>query len=162
MSEYMPQIDAPGIIMHNPKELSDSLTMDLTDDQINDLFRVVLPIREKWQQKFIAKFTNDASFNVDKAMEMVDQFEDELKYESAIKLNLLVTVDVSPVLEGKEMIIDVVGALPGHDINKYGMDYEKKEYQVKKAVSRREDWLGQKGIADAAKAKIRDRKASKK
>lgn len=155
---YMKPVDNPGVIMNSEKQFADSLTMDLTDEEIDSLLRTILPIRQKWQVRFINRFSNDPKFDVDKAMKMVDDFEDELKYEAATKHKVLLTVDVSPLLEGKSMCIDVVGALPGHTINTHGMDHERKEFEVKRAVSREEDWLGQKGNANAAKTKLRAKK----
>lgn len=131
-------VDSPNMpvstgIVRTAKAFSDGLTMDLTDDEIQRALKITLPIKNKWQNIFRSKLRH-ANFTLEQAMKMVDQFEDELIYELATKLDLIATVDVSPVFEGQPPIIEFVGCLASHSSAKYGMDHEKKEWEVKKAA----------------------------
>lgn len=136
-----PTLPAPTGIVTSPKQFSDGLTMDLTDDEITRALRITLPIRKKWSSKFRSQF-RDTNFSVEDAMDMLDKFESELKYELATKLDLLVSVDVEPVLYGEPAIIVFEGALPSHTSAKYGMDHERKEYEVKRSKDQGDDFLG--------------------
>src|SRR5438270_7743593 len=112
-------------IVRSPKEFSDGLTLDLTDEEIARALAITLPIRKKWSTKFRSQFRHDG-FTVEKALTMIDQFEDELVYELATKMELIATVDASPIFEGQPPIIDFVGCLPSHVSAKHGLDHEKK------------------------------------
>jgi len=131
-------------VVTSTKEFSDAVTLDLTDDQIRRAFEIMLPIRLKWMEKFQRKATSPL-FGIEEAMELVEKFEDELKYELATRMDLYVTVDVTPLFEGNPILIDFHGALDTHEIHKYGFDHEKKGWEVKKATAKEEDFLGQKG-----------------
>lgn len=128
-------------IVSTPKEFSDALTLDLTDDEITQAMQITLRIRQKWQDRFRSAF-RDLNFTVNQAMKMVDQFEDELKDELANKLNILVHVDAAPVFEGEPMVIEFMGGLPSHSSAKYGLDHEKKTWEVQKAKEKGQDFLG--------------------
>lgn len=146
-------------IVKTKKEFSDSLTQDLTDEEIQRAMQLMLPIKQKWQRKFISRYTHETNFNPDQAMKLVDEFEKELVATMAEKANLIVSVDVVPLLEGKPLVIEYVGVLPGHSASK-GFDHERKAFEVKKAVQREEDWYGQKGPQDGT-AKQRDKRNSR-
>lgn len=160
MSDFAPtspELPANTGIVSTEKQFSDSLTQDLSDEDIKRALAIILPIKKKWQNKFIAKYTHDAKFNVDRAMDELSEFSDEITYTLATDLNILATVDVTPLLQGEGPIIEYIGVLPGHDLSKHGFDHERKEYEVKKAKDRGEDYLGQHGTTDAAKAKKRSK-----
>lgn len=132
----------PGIVV-STKAFSDGLTMDLTDDEIQRALQITLRVKRKWEGIFRSKL-RDHSFTVEQAMKLVDQCEDELSYELATKLDILASIDASPVFEGQPLIIEFVGALSSHSSAKYGMDHEKKEWEVKRATFETgEDFLGQ-------------------
>ena len=140
-----PTLDTESGIVTSVKDFSGKLTLDLTDDEIKRAMVIVTRVKRKWQERFRSKFSDpNLSFSLDEAMDLVTQFEDEIKTELAEKVNVLATVDPIPVLEGKPLVIEWIGKLPGDDIYKYGMDHERKETQVKKATQRGEDFLGQK------------------
>jgi benzoyl-CoA reductase/2-hydroxyglutaryl-CoA dehydratase subunit BcrC/BadD/HgdB len=146
--EMEPIVTSPDLpvdegVVHSVKEFSGAMTLEMTDDAISHALRVMMPIREKWINFFRRKFNDPTSFTLDDAMEAVEKFEDELKYELADKCNVLATVDTVPLLEGQPMRIEWLGQMPGSDIYRYGMDHEKKEWEVKRATERGEDYLGQ-------------------
>jgi hypothetical protein len=149
--DYELPVDSPNLevdkgIVRTPKAFSDGLTLDLTDDEISRALAITLPIKNKWSRIFRSKM-NDPSFKtLEQAMKLCDQFEDEIKTTLAEKMGLLVTVDVSPTFEGQPLIIDFMGALPGHYSEQYGTDHEKKSWEVKRANDKGEDFLGASNI----------------
>jgi len=151
-----PELPAESGIVKTRKEFSDALTVDLTDDEIQRALQITIPIKNKWQNRFRLKYA-EPNFNVDEAMKLIDQFEDEIKYELATKLDLLVRVDSTPVLEGQPMIIEFMGALPSHSTAKYGLDHDKKTSEVRTATDRKEGYLGEKEPVNKTKAKKRNK-----
>jgi hypothetical protein len=131
-------------IVRSPVEFSNALTLDLTDSEIQQALKTILPITKKWQTIFINKFARDPHFDVDRAMDLVDQMEREVKETMMEKCQLLVSVDVTPLLEGQPIVISFEGALASHSVSKYGFDHEAKSYEVRKAKDRGEAFLGQK------------------
>jgi hypothetical protein len=150
-------------LISTKKEYSDLLTQDMTDDEISKSFNIMLPIIKKWQERFVRRANSYSS--VEAAMEDLEKFEDELKYELATRLKIYVTVDCLPVLEGKPPVIVVQGPLEDHLIHKYGFDHSKKEFEVQRAYNRGEDYLGatdpragetQKRAAETKRSKNKD------
>jgi hypothetical protein len=139
-----PDLPTDEGIVHSVKEFSGAMTLEMTDDAIASSLRVMMPIREKWITYFRQKFNDPGTFSLDDALEAITKFEDELKYELADKCNVLATVDTVPLLEGQPMRIEWIGQMPGSDIYKYGMDHEKKEWEVKRATANDENYLGEK------------------
>ena len=130
-------------LMNSARDFSGTLTLDLTDDQIQAGWRVIQRIRKKHMDKFRRKFNDSSTFTLDEAMNAVEEFEDELKTTLAEQVGLLASVNTVPLLEGLPLEIEYLGVIEGHDLGKYGMDHEKKEYEVKKATERGEAFLGE-------------------
>jgi hypothetical protein len=139
-----PDLSVDDGVINSVKEFSGAMTLEMTDESIQQCMRVIMPIRKKWMDVFRRKYNDPSTFSVDDALAMIEKFEDELKYELADKCNVLATVDTVPLLDGKPMRIEWIGQMPGSDIYKYGMDHEKKEWEVKRATAAGEDYLGQK------------------
>ena len=144
-----PTLPVDSGIVRSPKAFSDGLTLDLTDDEIKRALQIVMPIKNKWHAIFVSKFRDkpltakEAHTQAEAAMKLVDQFEDELVTTLAERMNLIVSVDVLPVLEsGQPPIIDFIGALPGHYSASYGFDHERKRHEVLLAEKRGESFLG--------------------
>lgn len=132
-------------IITSPKDFSGKMTLDLTDDEIKRGFELVVRIKTKWESIFRQKFGTTGGFSLEEVLESLSEFEDEVKTTLAEQLNVLATVDTVPILEGQPPVIEWIGKLPDDDIYKYGLDHEKKSYEVNKAKDRGEDYLGQKG-----------------
>jgi hypothetical protein len=148
-----PELPTDSGVVMSRKAFSDGLTLDLTDSEIQQALSITLPIKNKWSAVFRSKL-NSGQFTVDQAMKLVDQFEDELVSTLAERMDLIATVDASPVFEGEPLIIDFVGALPSHYTARYGMDHERKRYEVLKAKDRGEAFLGEKeSVNNVAKAR---------
>jgi hypothetical protein len=128
-------------LVKTKKEYADLLTQDMTDDEITKSFNIIIPIIQKWQERFVRRANSYPS--VEAAMEDLEKFEDELKYECATRLKIYVTVDCLPVLEGEPPVIVVQGPLEDHIIHKYGFDHEKKGYEVTHATRQGEAFQGE-------------------
>lgn len=141
-----PAVPESGGFVRSVKEFSDSLTLDLTDDEIAQAFKILMSVITRWQNIFRAKIdpsTLTSYKDVEDIMKDVDQFESEVKERLAESLSILASVDVMPVIEGTGYpTIVLEGALPSHYSASYGTDHEKKSYQVRKAKERNEVFLG--------------------
>lgn len=142
-----PTLDADSGIITSARDFSGKLTLDLTDEEIKRAFEIIVPIKKRWESIFRVKFSDpNLSFTMDQALDMVEQFEDEIKTRLAEDVNILATVDTTPLLEGQPLIIEWIGRIPGDNVFKYGLDHEKKEWEVKKATARGEAFLGQNDV----------------
>lgn len=139
-----PDLPTDEGIVKSAKGFSGALTLDLTDDEIAIAYREIVRIKRRWEEVFRRKFNDPTSFKLDDALKLVEQFEDEIKTTLAEKLEVLCTVNTVPILEGHPLEIEWIGKLPGSSLDRYGMDHEKKEFQVKRANARGEDFYGQK------------------
>lgn len=137
-----PELKTPSDVVKTEKAFSGAMTLDLTDKQIAQCMRIVQRVHGKHRKIFVQKFGRPG-FTIDDALKAVSEFEDEIKTELAEKVNVLVTVDSVPLLEGQPMQIEWLGVLPGGSLHQYGQDHEQKEWEVKKANERGEDYLGQ-------------------
>jgi hypothetical protein len=145
MSATSPQLPVDDGIVSSAKEFSDVLTQELTDDEIKRAFEMTVRISNKWHRKFLSRFGPHSIFTPEEALEALDEFEEELKYELATTLHVFATVDATPVFEGEPPIVEFAGALPSHSVAKHGFDHEKKTWEVQHATERDEDYYGQKG-----------------
>lgn len=145
MSVTSPQLPVDDGIVGSAKEFSDVLTQELTDDEIKAAFELTVRISHKWHEKFVSRFGPHSLFTPEEALEALDEFEEELKYELATRLHVFATVDPTPIFEGQPPIVEFAGALPSHAIAKHGFDHEKKTWEVQHATERGEDFYGQKG-----------------
>lgn len=160
MSEFAttsPTLPTQDTVVRTQKQFSDALTQELTDEEIKQAMALILPLKEKWRNRFIGKLAHDPTLNLEKALEMLAEMSDEITYRLATELNVLATVDTTPLLEGKGPVIEWIGVLPGHSLNKDGFDHEKKAWEARKARDRGEDWLGQKEEVNTGKAKQRNK-----
>jgi hypothetical protein len=139
-----PTLPTDDGIVTSAKQFSDALTQELTDEEIKQAFELTIRITEKWHEKFVRRFSGGI-FTPEEALEALDEFEEELKYELATRLHVYATVDPSPVFEGEGPIVEFMGALPSHSIAKEGFDHDKKTWEVQHATERGENYYGQKG-----------------
>lgn len=140
-----PQLPVNQGLINDAKSFSGAFTLDLTDDKIAEAWRIVQYVRHKYQERFMNKFNDPRNFTMEDIEKYVDEFEDEVKTRLAEGPGVLATVSILPIFEGRPLEIEFLGVIPGGDLDKYGMDHEKKEWEVKKADAQGEDFLGQKG-----------------
>lgn len=140
-----PAVPESGGFVHSLKEFSDTLTLDLTDEEIAQTFKVLLEVITKWQNIFRSKMISSYK-DAEDIIKDTDRFESEIK-ERLESLSILASVDVMPVIEGTGYpTIVLEGALPSHYSAKYGADHEKKTYEVRKAKEKGEVFLGASNI----------------
>src|SRR5208282_2563749 len=144
MTDTSPTLPTDDGIITSAKQFSDALTQELNDDEIKRAFEMIVRISEKYHEKFARRFGPSSLFTPEEALEALDEFEEELKYELATKLHVYATVDATPVFEGEPPIVELAGALPSHPIAKYGLDHAKKTWEVQHATEKGEDYYGQK------------------
>lgn len=124
------QLDVNDGIVTTARDFSQGLTLELTDDEIQKAFAVIVSINNKYKTR---------PNNVD----TLEELRDEVTTRMA-NIGVLVSVDPTPCFYGEAPIIDIIGKVDGDAIHTYGMDHEKKEWEVKRATERGEDFLGQK------------------
>lgn len=145
-----PTLNTDTGVVRSEREFSGAMTLELTDDEIKRALAIILPVKEKYHQRFVsfaAGVTPDSKVaqTLEQAMEIVEEFEDEIKTR-LMDMEILATVDVTGLFQDppEPIAIEWLGKLPTADLYKYGMDHEKKEWEVKRATNRREDYYGQK------------------
>lgn len=113
------------------KQFSDALTVDLTDEEIGNAYRLITRVNNKHTALWRQKYPFD---NADKQHEFLAEFEDEIKTKLAEECNILATVDTTPLIAGQPLILEILGKIPGDAIYAHGFDHEKKEWEVKRTA----------------------------
>lgn len=120
---------------------------DLQDSEVTQVGRIVFQLTQKYAKR-------QATVNNLEAM------RDEALTRLA-NIGILATVDVAPVLNGEPPTVEILGRIHGTEQQVHGFDHSRKEWEVKRAIARGEEWLGQKETADSAKAKNRAKRGSR-
>lgn len=120
---------------------------DLQDSEVVRVGQIIFKLTQKYATKRAT-------------VENLEALRDESLTRLA-SIGILATVDVAPILNGESPVVEILGRISGTEQNTHGFDHARKEWEVKKSVSRGEEWLGQKENIDSAKAKIRDRNRSR-
>jgi hypothetical protein len=139
-----PTLPTTDGIVKSAKEYSDVLTLDMTDAEIKKSFEIIVQVRQKYHDKWVRMFLGNPTIDVEKVADELEMFRDELVTRLAEGVQVLATVDASPVLNGQPPIVDIIGHLPGSSMDQYGFDHERKQWEVQRATERGEDYLGQK------------------
>jgi hypothetical protein len=103
---------------------------DLTDTEVTQIFKVVEQVRLRYAGK---KNTPDN----------LEHLRDEV-LTRLMEIGILATLDPTPCYYGEPPTLEIIGKITGDSIHKHGFDHEKKMYEVRKAVERNEEWLGEK------------------
>jgi hypothetical protein len=153
-----PYVTSPNLptdrdVVSTAKEFSGAMTLDLSDDEIKRAMEITKEVHSKHREIWIRKLPFD---HIEQIADYLEEFEKELAYRMMTELEVLVRVDGEPCFYGSGPIIDWMGKLDTSSLAKYGQDHEKKEFEVKRAVNRGEDFYGQRGPVDG-EAKRRDR-----
>lgn len=117
------------------KAFSDTLTLDLTDADIKKAFEICMRSLRKWRPIFNAKFDPHSATSInsrDEAAALIMQWDSEIQDQLA-EMDLDGEVDIEPLRKGKPPTIVINGALESHISAKYGMDHERKEFEVKRS-----------------------------
>lgn len=129
-------------VVRSAKDFSGALTLDMTDAEIKKAFEIIASLKEKYQGRWRTMYFD----SMEKVANELETFGDEVKTRLAEGVNVLATVDGSPVLAGEPPVIEIIGRIAGDSFEKHGMDHEKKQWEVQRASERDEDYYGQKGI----------------
>lgn len=108
---------------------------DLLDTEASEVFNIVVAAQMKYQYR-----PNTAK--------NLDALRDELLTKLAA-IGILATVDPTPCFYGEPPVLEILGTIGGVKPT----DHEQKGYEVRKAVVRNEDYLGQKEPANARRKK---------
>ena len=117
------------------KELAHSAG-ELTDTEISQMFKVVEQVRLRYAGKH----------NTPRNLEAL---RDEV-LTKLMEIGIIATLDPTPCLYGEPPTLEIVGKI-SREYEQHGLDHEKKGWEVRKAVERKEDWLGQKERIDKPK-----------
>jgi hypothetical protein len=127
--------------IQNRKQLVE-FASELQDTEAKFVANVMVKMSQKWSSRACT-------------VKNLEQMRDEI-LELLAKGGILATVDVAPVLNGEPPVVEIVGHMSGTERAEYGMDHERKQWEVQKAHARGEFFLGEKEHADSTPAKKRD------
>lgn len=111
---------------------------DLTDAEITNVFTVIETVRSRYAGRH-------------NSPENLDELRDEV-LTKLMDIGVLATLDPTPCFYGDPPIVEIIGKMDKTFLTE-GLDHEVKQYEVRKAVSRGEDWLGQKESVNKQKDK---------
>lgn len=140
-------------LVWTPKQYSDTATLDLTDEEIQKSWVIIQETVAKHQPRWVEMIMRDVTLTTERLAGELDKFRDEIVSRLGEEVGLAANVDGMPCLEGKPPIVEIVGHLAGTEMDKYGLDHERKGWEVTRATQRDEDFYGQKGITKKKKAK---------
>lgn len=131
-----PQIPDP--VIHSEKQLV-HFADELTDSESTAAFQLIMQLQMKYAFKP----------NTQKNLE-------ELRDEALTKLmemNIVAEMDITPCFYGEPPIIEFKGKIAGDPIHSQGFDHEKKKWEIDKARTKGEDYLGEKESPASRKGK---------
>src|SRR3954470_21621841 len=120
------------------KDLAHAAT-DLTDREITNVIQTVERVRLKYAGRA-------------NTPENLEHLRDEA-LTRLMEIGVLATLDPAPCFYGQPPVLEIIGKVSGDPIEKVGFDHEQKGWEVNKANTRGEDWLGQKEKPDKLKKK---------
>lgn len=103
---------------------------ELTDSEAVEATKIIFEVQQKYSYRKNSR-------------ENLEALRDEALTRLA-EINILAELDPSPVFYGEPPILEIKGKISTDAIHKYGMDHERKGYEIKKAHARGEDFLGEK------------------
>lgn len=120
-------------VAKSARDFSGMLTMDLTDDEIAQAYKIIIETRNRHSHKIASP-------------ENLSALGDEIVYRLADEAGILSKFDPVPIADGGYPEIELIGKIGTDDIHKYGFDHEKKEWEVKRATDRDENFLGEEKV----------------
>src|SRR4051794_9914225 len=124
--------------MNPGKDFAHTAT-DLTDRELTELFKTVEQVRQKYS-------------GLPNTADNLEKLRDET-LTRLMEAGILATLDPSPCFHGQPPVIEIVGKIDADQIHTHGFDHEQKGWEVNKANTRGEDWLGQKEKPDKGRKK---------
>lgn len=115
---------------------------ELTDEEAVAAVKIVAEIQAKYAHRPNTK-------------ENLEELRDEA-LTRLMALNIVAELDPSPCFHGEPPILEIRGKVAGDPIHTQGFDHEKKQWEVRRAAERNEDYLGQKERANSRSDKKKD------
>lgn len=113
---------------------------ELTDSEISKMFKIVEEVRLRYSGR-------------SNTPENLEALRDEV-LNKLMDIGILATLDPTPCFYGEPPTLEIVGKVEADKVfHTEGFDHEKKQYEVRKATDRGEEWLGQKEAVDSRKQK---------
>jgi len=112
---------------------------ELQDTEVEQLIKIHVALQQKW------------AFRAN-TVENLEAMRDEYLTRFA-EAGIVATVDASPCLYGEPPVVEILGKVSGDPIHTDGFDHERKQWEVRRAVERNEDYLGQKERPNARREK---------
>lgn len=103
---------------------------ELTDDEAVEAVKVIGQVQKKYQHMRNSK-------------ENLEALRDEALYR-LMEIGILAELDPAPCFYGEPPVLEIRGKVSTDPIHQHGFDHEKKQYEVRKALERGEEYLGQK------------------
>jgi len=130
------EVPIPDDRIKSEKQLVE-FASDLQDSEVTQVGKIVAQLSAKYSTKRAS-------------VENLEAFRDECLTRLA-GIGILATVDVAPVLNREPPTVEIVGRISGTEQAMHGLDHERKRWEVRRAVDRGEEWLGQKERPNARK-----------
>lgn len=112
---------------------------DLLDTEAQEAFRIATMVSARYAQR-------------PATAENLTMLRDEMLTRLA-EHGYVAEIDISPFYHGEPPIVEIKGKVKDDPIHSIGFDHEQKEYEVKKALNRGEDYLGEKESANRKRKK---------
>jgi hypothetical protein len=125
--------DQDKAIIHSPKQFV-HWSDELTDTESTQAVKVIAEVQEKYKNR-----TN--------SVENLEELRDEVLYK-LMEIGIVAEFDPTPCFYGEPPILEIKGKRE----MKYGFDHEQKGWEVRRALERGEDYLGQKEQPNSRKA----------
>jgi hypothetical protein len=124
------------------------IASDLTDIEAQNAFKTIVQITNRYSKRA-------------NTVENLEMLRDEVLTRLA-EQNILASLDPSPCLYGDPPLVTIEGKIASDYTHKYGMDHEKKQFEVRKAHKRGEDYLGERENVNSSGAKKRSKNSKKR
>lgn len=112
---------------------------ELQDTEVQAAMKMIVSVQQRYAHKRNTK-------------ENLESLRDEV-LTRFMEMGILATFDPTPCFYGEPPTLEIIGKVAGDAIHHHGFDHEKKQYEVRKANTRGEDFLGQKESPDARRDK---------
>lgn len=129
-----PDLDTEGSqAVSTFKDFSGALTLDLTDDEIARAAAIVISVSRKYSTRTATR-------------ENLAAAGDEMVYRLADEADILAKFDPVPLAQGEPPRIEFIGKVSGDSTHKYGLDHEKKAWEVQHANDKGESFYGEEKV----------------
>lgn len=112
---------------------------DLTDIEAQNAFKTIVQITNRYSRRA-------------NTVENLEMLRDEVLTKLA-EQNILASFDPTPCFYDEPPLVTLEGKISGDYTHDYGTDHERKGWEIRKAHSRSEDYLGEKERPNARKPK---------